>query len=144
VLPQWLANPSVVSVNLQQLTTTVKDIPGLDHDIVRALKRNNITHFFPGNFLTLHKYTVCSESCCALRLRYVCTYVRVEVCIDTHEHHFQHLLSVHSDFLNVDLQKVFANKIKWVQVWCAWFVLTFWRTYCLDLQVKVKQSHYRT
>lgn len=47
VLPQWLANPSVVSVNLQQLTTTVKDIPGLDRDIVRALKRNNITHFFP-------------------------------------------------------------------------------------------------
>jgi ATP-dependent RNA helicase DDX51/DBP6 len=54
VLPQWLANPSIVSVNLQQLTTTVKDIPGLDRDIVRALKRNNITHFFPGNFLIVH------------------------------------------------------------------------------------------
>jgi ATP-dependent RNA helicase DDX51/DBP6 len=54
VLPHWLANPSVVSVNLQQLTATVKDIPGLDKDIVYALKCNNITHFFPGNFLTLH------------------------------------------------------------------------------------------
>jgi len=54
VLPQWLANPSIVSVNLQQLTTTVKDIPGLDRDIVHALKRNNITHFFPGNFLIVH------------------------------------------------------------------------------------------
>lgn len=47
VLPYWLANPSIVSVNLQQLTATVKDIPGLDKNIVRALKRNKITHFFP-------------------------------------------------------------------------------------------------
>jgi hypothetical protein len=54
VLPHWLANPSVVAVNLQQLTTTIKDIPGLDKDIVLALKRNKISHFFPGNFLTLH------------------------------------------------------------------------------------------
>jgi hypothetical protein len=39
----------------------------------------------------------------------------VQGCIDACGHHFLHLLKVHSDFLNVDLQKVFANKIKWVQ-----------------------------
>jgi ATP-dependent RNA helicase DDX51/DBP6 len=49
VLPYWLANPSIVSVNLQQLTTTVEDIPGIDKNIVQVLKCNKITHFFPGN-----------------------------------------------------------------------------------------------
>jgi hypothetical protein len=35
--------------------------------------------------------------------------------MDAGEHHFQHLLSVHSDFPNADLQYVFANKIKRAQ-----------------------------
>jgi hypothetical protein len=53
--------------------------------------------------------TVLSESRCALRLRYVDL---VQACIDAHGHHIQHLLQMHSDFPNADLQKVFANKIK--------------------------------
>jgi hypothetical protein len=51
---------------------------------------------------------VCSESRCALRLRYV----DLVVSIDARE---QHLLQVHSDFPNAELHKVFANEIKRVQ-----------------------------
>ncbi|XP_047114915.1 probable ATP-dependent RNA helicase Dbp73D isoform X2 [Schistocerca piceifrons] len=47
VLPSWLANPSVVSVNLKELHTTVDDIGGLDEDIVAEMKENHITHLFP-------------------------------------------------------------------------------------------------
>lgn len=47
-LPDWLANPSVVSVDLQNLTKTVDSIPGLDKIFVDKLRKNNITHFFPG------------------------------------------------------------------------------------------------
>jgi hypothetical protein len=39
----------------------------------------------------------------------------LQACIDPCGHRTQHLLLVHSDFLNADLQKVFVNKIKWVQ-----------------------------
>jgi hypothetical protein len=53
-----------------------------------------------------------SESCCALRLRYV---YLVQACIVARGHNFHHLLSVHSDFPKADLQKVFSNKIKRVQ-----------------------------
>jgi hypothetical protein len=35
--------------------------------------------------------------------------------IDARGHHFQQLLEVHSDFPNLDLKKVFSNKIKQVQ-----------------------------
>jgi hypothetical protein len=35
---------------------------------------------------------------------------------DVRGRHLQHLLQVHSDFPNADLRKVYANKIKWVQV----------------------------
>jgi hypothetical protein len=41
--------------------------------------------------------------------------VGVQACIDARGHHFQHLLLVHSDFPNPDLQKVSANKTKRVQ-----------------------------
>jgi hypothetical protein len=37
--------------------------------------------------------------------------VSIEVAVEV----FQHLLSVHSDFLNADLQKVFVNKTEQVQ-----------------------------
>ncbi|XP_049812925.1 probable ATP-dependent RNA helicase Dbp73D isoform X2 [Schistocerca nitens] len=47
VLPSWLANPSVVSVNLKELHTRVDDIDGLDEDIVAEMKENYITHLFP-------------------------------------------------------------------------------------------------
>jgi hypothetical protein len=42
-------------------------------------------------------------------------YVHVQACIDASGHHFQKLLYVRSNFLNADLPKVFADKIKRVQ-----------------------------
>jgi hypothetical protein len=36
--------------------------------------------------------------------------------IDPHGHHFEHLFKVKSELSKEDLQKVFANKIKWVHV----------------------------
>jgi hypothetical protein len=41
--------------------------------------------------------------------------VWIQACINACAHHFQHLLYVHSDFPNADLQKVSVNKIKQVQ-----------------------------
>jgi hypothetical protein len=81
-----------------------------------------------------HIHTVSSESRCALMLRYVDL---VQACIDPLGHHFQHLLQVHSDFPNADLEKGFANKIKPVQA-CVVDItsITFYkctttfRTYC--------------
>ncbi|KAK3913991.1 putative ATP-dependent RNA helicase Dbp73D [Frankliniella fusca] len=46
-LPYWLANPSVVSVDLKNLTVSVDDIPELNRDLVERLKQNGISHFFP-------------------------------------------------------------------------------------------------
>jgi hypothetical protein len=60
-------------------------------------------------------YTLYSESRCALRLRFANTIKLVQACIDARGHHFQHLLKVHSDFPNADLQKVFAHTVKRVQ-----------------------------
>ena len=48
ILPSWLANPSVVSVDLRNLNVTITDISGLDESIIAQLKRNKVTHFFPG------------------------------------------------------------------------------------------------
>nr|CAD7399198.1 unnamed protein product [Timema cristinae] len=47
VLPNWLANPTIISTNLQKLTTSVEDVPGIDEDLVQKLKENNIIQFFP-------------------------------------------------------------------------------------------------
>ncbi|XP_065217611.1 probable ATP-dependent RNA helicase Dbp73D [Planococcus citri] len=47
VLPGWLANPSVVSVDLKNLSVTINDIPYLDPSLVNQLQHNKITHFFP-------------------------------------------------------------------------------------------------
>ncbi|XP_067002527.2 probable ATP-dependent RNA helicase Dbp73D isoform X2 [Anabrus simplex] len=47
VLPYWLANPTIISVNLQELGTSVDDIPGLDSDLVQRLKENGVHNFFP-------------------------------------------------------------------------------------------------
>lgn len=46
-LPYWLANPSVVSVDLKNLTVTVDDIPQLNRDLIEKLKQNGIVNFFP-------------------------------------------------------------------------------------------------
>jgi hypothetical protein len=71
--------------------------------VVFAVSRWNLTFTDDG--------TVRSESRCALRLRYV----DLVVSIDARGHHFHHVLQVHSEIPNADLQKVFANKIKRVQ-----------------------------
>ena len=47
VLPEWLANPSVVSCNLKDDTAPVEKF-GLDEDIVKILHKNFIPYFFPG------------------------------------------------------------------------------------------------
>ncbi|XP_072398479.1 probable ATP-dependent RNA helicase Dbp73D [Diabrotica undecimpunctata] len=47
VLPSWLSNPTVISVNLQDLQTKVSDLKQLDKGIRKLLKANNIQYFFP-------------------------------------------------------------------------------------------------
>ena len=47
VLPHWLANPDVVSVDLSDQQVAVTDMDGLDDVMVSNLKSNKITHFFP-------------------------------------------------------------------------------------------------
>lgn len=47
MLPKWLANPTVVSVNLQDLKTKVSDLKQLDKFLRKALKSNGIRKLFP-------------------------------------------------------------------------------------------------
>ncbi|XP_056639095.1 probable ATP-dependent RNA helicase Dbp73D [Diorhabda sublineata] len=47
VLPSWLSNPTVISVNLQDLQVKISDIKQLDKSLRKLLKANNIRHFFP-------------------------------------------------------------------------------------------------
>lgn len=47
VLPKWLANPTVISVNLQNLQTKVSDMTELDKNLRNKLKANSIRYFFP-------------------------------------------------------------------------------------------------
>ncbi|XP_050295631.1 ATP-dependent RNA helicase DDX51 [Anthonomus grandis grandis] len=47
VLPKWLLNPTVISINLQKLETRVSDIKILDKHIRKLLKANGVEHFFP-------------------------------------------------------------------------------------------------
>ncbi|XP_023025923.1 putative ATP-dependent RNA helicase Dbp73D [Leptinotarsa decemlineata] len=47
ILPNWLANPTVISVNLQNLQTKVSDIKLLDKGIRKLLKANGVEYFFP-------------------------------------------------------------------------------------------------
>ncbi|KAJ8969101.1 hypothetical protein NQ317_002523 [Molorchus minor] len=47
VLPKWLTNPAVISVNLQDLHVKVSDIKQLDKGIRKLLKANGIKYFFP-------------------------------------------------------------------------------------------------
>ncbi|KAJ8298998.1 hypothetical protein KUTeg_023058 [Tegillarca granosa] len=46
-LPDWLANPSIITVDLKHQTQSVGDMKGLDTDIIEKLKENGVTHFFP-------------------------------------------------------------------------------------------------
>lgn len=47
VLPKWLANPTVIPVNLQELTYKVSHMKQLDKDLRSKLKANGVTYFFP-------------------------------------------------------------------------------------------------
>ncbi|XP_034235606.1 probable ATP-dependent RNA helicase Dbp73D [Thrips palmi] len=46
-LPHWLASPSTFSVDLQNLTVSIDDVPQLDKDLIEKLRSNKVTHFFP-------------------------------------------------------------------------------------------------
>lgn len=47
MLPSWLVNPSIISVNLHNLKTKVSDVKSLDKGIRKLLKTNGIKYFFP-------------------------------------------------------------------------------------------------
>ncbi|KAJ8963160.1 hypothetical protein NQ318_018625 [Aromia moschata] len=47
VLPKWLANPTIISVNLQNLKTKVSEVKLLDKSLRKLLKANGIQYFFP-------------------------------------------------------------------------------------------------
>lgn len=47
VLPQWLANPDIVSVDFHEDQLAVHDLPGLHPTLVEKLRQNGISHFFP-------------------------------------------------------------------------------------------------
>ncbi|XP_022320877.2 ATP-dependent RNA helicase DDX51-like [Crassostrea virginica] len=47
VLPDWLASPNVIASDLKQKTTLVSEFKGLDPDIHKNLKENQIDYFFP-------------------------------------------------------------------------------------------------
>lgn len=47
VLPKWLANPTVVSADLQNLTTKVSSIKDLDKKLKKKLKKSGVKYLFP-------------------------------------------------------------------------------------------------
>ncbi|XP_050425082.1 probable ATP-dependent RNA helicase Dbp73D [Adelges cooleyi] len=47
VLPQWLAKPTVISVDLKNLEFGFDSIPELDIALVKKLRNKGFTHFFP-------------------------------------------------------------------------------------------------
>jgi len=47
VLPYWLSHPDIVTVDLHASPLAVKDMPGLDPELVEKLSKENILHFFP-------------------------------------------------------------------------------------------------
>ena len=53
VLPDWLASPNVIASDLKQKTTLVSEFKGLDPDIHKNLKENQIDYFFPGTFILI-------------------------------------------------------------------------------------------
>lgn len=46
-MPKWLSNPTVISVNLQQLETKVSHVKLLDKSLRKTLKTNGVKYFFP-------------------------------------------------------------------------------------------------
>ena len=53
MLPDWLADPSVISSDLRSMTVPVSQISDLDQGLMKALQKNGITQFFPGNLFDL-------------------------------------------------------------------------------------------
>ncbi|KAK5647546.1 hypothetical protein RI129_002438 [Pyrocoelia pectoralis] len=47
VLPKWLSNPTVISVNLQDLQHKVSNMKCLSKDLRKKLKDNGVKYFFP-------------------------------------------------------------------------------------------------
>lgn len=47
VLPTWLVNPTIISVNLHNLDIKVSEVKLLDKGIRKLLKANGIKYFFP-------------------------------------------------------------------------------------------------
>ncbi|KAF7283208.1 putative ATP-dependent RNA helicase Dbp73D [Rhynchophorus ferrugineus] len=47
VLPRWLTNPTIISVNLQKLETKVSDLKIIDKQLRSLLKVNGVDKFFP-------------------------------------------------------------------------------------------------
>lgn len=47
VLPQWLTNPNIVTVDFKQDQLSVSDMPGLDAETVTNLRANGIRNLFP-------------------------------------------------------------------------------------------------
>ncbi|XP_050528492.1 probable ATP-dependent RNA helicase Dbp73D [Daktulosphaira vitifoliae] len=47
VLPQWLAKPTIVSVDLKNLDLPIDNMPELDKSLVKKLQNKGCTHFFP-------------------------------------------------------------------------------------------------
>ena len=47
VLPYWLANPDVVTVDLDSATIPAAELPGLQPALVNRLAGEGITHLFP-------------------------------------------------------------------------------------------------
>lgn len=47
VLPEWLADPSVITADLKNKTVPVSQMTDLDQDLQELLQKNGITHFFP-------------------------------------------------------------------------------------------------
>ena len=45
VLPLWLANPDILSVDLLSSQLAVSDMPGLEEKLVDKLRKENVNHF---------------------------------------------------------------------------------------------------
>jgi hypothetical protein len=56
MLPTWLSHPSVVSSNIKADRVRVKDMPGLDEQMIQLLRINGIKKLFPGEGRNCKKF----------------------------------------------------------------------------------------
>ena len=57
VLPDWLANPSIIHNDLNKAKVELENITCLDEDLMEKLRKNEIQYLFPGKTLIT---TLCS------------------------------------------------------------------------------------